>query len=122
LGCFENRAADEVLGPVIAVRDIARRREIEAQLLQSQRMDAAANMAGGLAHDFNNQPMVRSVPPILPAGLAKARFRPEGSSALNLAHSFHPIPCHRCDPVVAVVAQFRELVDMVAACNTSRRS
>lgn len=58
--CFENRADAEVLGAIVTLRDIGRRREMETRLLQSQRMDAIANMAGGLAHDFNNQLMVIS--------------------------------------------------------------
>jgi two-component system cell cycle sensor histidine kinase/response regulator CckA len=54
--CFENRTpADEVLGAIVVLRDITSRRLMEDRLVQSQRMEAVANMAGGLAHDFNNQ-------------------------------------------------------------------
>jgi PAS domain S-box-containing protein len=47
-------AGGAINGAVFIAEDVTEKRKLEAQLAQSQKMDAVGQLTGGIAHDFNN--------------------------------------------------------------------
>ena len=60
------------VGTMLNVSDVTAKRAIDAQLIQSQRLEAIGQFAGGIAHDFNNYlAAIRGYTELAIAGLAE---------------------------------------------------
>jgi two-component system cell cycle sensor histidine kinase/response regulator CckA len=97
---LEARGVPNGPGEVLTVvRDITERKRLEAQLLQSQKMEAVGRLAGGIAHDFNNL-----LTAILNYTNLAMRTIPDDSMAKNDLEDIKKITQHAADLVRQLLA------------------
>lgn len=49
-----DKNGDRVMGTYVLIQDVTERKQLERQLLRSQRMESLGTLASGIAHDLNN--------------------------------------------------------------------
>ena len=82
-----HREDGEIQGCFIAAHDTTERRQLEAELRQSQKMEAIGRLTGGIAHDFNNllSVMVGNLQLLARSLRESPRLLRQTESALNAA-------------------------------------
>lgn len=96
------------VGTVGVIKDVTERRQLEAQLIQSQKMESLGLLAGGVAHDLNNVLMaIQSLSSLIimesPSDDSRiqhcedirAAARRGGELIKNLLHFARNSPCHK---------------------------
>jgi PAS domain S-box-containing protein len=66
---------------LVTLQDVTGRRELEARVLQSQKMEVVGHLAGGIAHDFNN--VLTVIASTAELGIADARAADPARDALE---------------------------------------
>lgn len=102
-------------------RDLTERLRIEAELLQSQKMDAVGRLAGGIAHDFNNLLTIitsyseLALDSVAPEGPTQLRLQEIISAARRAADLTRQLLAFsRKQPQALRVAELNPVVDTIA--------